>query len=211
MDIQFFLDRTKQTTISQGPLPLCRETRSKSFFLVSFVFFDIFPVQCAPFRSAVIAGEEEAVNFFNSWQQLVISSVPREKLTIYNVKQGWAPLASLLGMEAPDEPFPDINDGLTVTLIVLGGYYILVLVIPCLLASCLWKKSAKFRSILQRIFGLCFRTPLEKLRSCRKSKVMNNNSSVKNNNIQSGDNKFSYVKYSNLEVWFDFKHQNYNY
>ena len=34
---------------------------------------------------------------------------------------------------------------------------------------------------------------------------MNNNSSVKNNNIQSGDNKFSYVKYSNLEVWFDFE------
>ena len=103
-------------------------------------------------------------------------------------------------MEAPDEPFPDINDGLTVTLIVLGGYYILVLVIPCLLVSCLWKKSAKFRSFVQRIFGLCCRTPLEKLRSFRRSKVMNNNSSVKNNNIQSSDNKFSYVKYSNLEV-----------
>merc|ERR1719220_417989 len=80
--------------------------------------------------SAVIAGEEEAVSFFNSWQQLVISSVPPDKLTIYNVKQGWGPLANLLEMEAPDEPFPDINDGLTVTLIVLGGYYILEMETP---------------------------------------------------------------------------------
>ena len=115
------------------------------------------------------------------------------------MKEGWAPLARMLNMEAPDEPFPDINDGITVTLIVLGGYYILVLVIPLLLLTCLWRRSSKFRNIVQRVFGFCLGTPLAKLRGWRRRKVINNNSSAKNNNVQNGD-KFKYVKYSNLEV-----------
>ena len=170
---------------------ICRPASSGRLVLLILLFS----------RTAVTAGEAEAVTFFNSWHQLVVNNVPEDKLLIYNVKEGWAPLASLLDMEAPDEPFPDINDGITVTLIVLGGYYILVLVIPLLIFICLWKKSSKFRNILQRMFGFCLGAPLAKLRSFRRSHVMNNNSNVKNNNVQSSDKKkFSYVRYSNIEV-----------
>lgn len=36
--------------------------------------------------------------------------VPPEKLLVYEVKDGWGPLCDFLGVEAPDEPFPRLND-----------------------------------------------------------------------------------------------------
>jgi len=64
--------------------------------------------------SAVAAGEEEAVQFFTAWRELIVRTIPPDKLTIYQVKEGWAPLAAMLGVPTPDEPFPRINDGFTV-------------------------------------------------------------------------------------------------
>eukprot|EP00931_Biecheleriopsis_adriatica_P077872 TRINITY_DN51354_c0_g1_i1.p1 TRINITY_DN51354_c0_g1~~TRINITY_DN51354_c0_g1_i1.p1 ORF type:complete len:281 (+),score=52.54 TRINITY_DN51354_c0_g1_i1:107-844(+) len=40
----------------------------------------------------------------------VIASVPRSKLLVFNVKEGWAPLCAFLGKEVPAEPFPNINE-----------------------------------------------------------------------------------------------------
>ena len=37
--------------------------------------------------------------------------VPREKLVLYDVKEGWGPLCEILGKEVPDEPFPKASDG----------------------------------------------------------------------------------------------------
>ena len=76
--------------------------------------------------SAVYAGEEAAVSFFTSWQDLMIRTIPPEKLLIYNVKEGWEPLAKLLDMEVPDEPFPQINDGATINVIVVAIIYLAV-------------------------------------------------------------------------------------
>ena len=36
--------------------------------------------------------------------------VPAEKLLVYEVKDGWDPLCDFLGVEAPDKPFPRLND-----------------------------------------------------------------------------------------------------
>ncbi len=36
--------------------------------------------------------------------------VPPEKLLVYEVKEGWGPLCDFLGVEAPDKPFPRLND-----------------------------------------------------------------------------------------------------
>ena len=36
--------------------------------------------------------------------------VPAEKLLVYNVKEGWGPLCTFLGVEAPAKPFPHDND-----------------------------------------------------------------------------------------------------
>ena len=35
--------------------------------------------------------------------------VPRDKLLVWNVKQGWKPLCEFLGVPVPDEPFPRLN------------------------------------------------------------------------------------------------------
>ncbi|KAM0804847.1 P-loop containing nucleoside triphosphate hydrolase protein [Usnea florida] len=37
--------------------------------------------------------------------------VPKEKLVLYSVKEGWGPLCEILGVEVPDEGFPRANDG----------------------------------------------------------------------------------------------------
>ena len=59
--------------------------------------------KCFISRTAVYAGEEEAVRFFNDWHEMIVASVPAEKLVIYNVAEGWGPLAGMLGMEVPQE------------------------------------------------------------------------------------------------------------
>ena len=152
-------------------------------------------------RSAVYAGEEVAVKFFNDWNNMILRTVPKEKLLIYNVKDGWEPLAEFLNMDVPDEAFPDINDGITITLIVMGGYYILVLVIPTLILFCLWRKSSKFRNVLQRMFGLTCGPFAILVRKCRKSqkRFQNNNNMKNNNNINTNGKNFDYVQYSNVE------------
>ncbi|KAK3748397.1 hypothetical protein QZH41_000171 [Actinostola sp. cb2023] len=35
--------------------------------------------------------------------------VPRDKLLVYNIKQGWEPLCTFLGVQVPDKPFPRLN------------------------------------------------------------------------------------------------------
>ncbi|KAI2499651.1 hypothetical protein MHU86_14832 [Fragilaria crotonensis] len=57
---------------------------------------------------------ETAVKMYHRYQDTVKSTVDREKLIVFNVKQGWDPLCSLAvpGVECPDsrnEPFPHVN------------------------------------------------------------------------------------------------------
>ena len=44
------------------------------------------------------------------WIEHVKSSVPPEKLLIFNVKQGWEPLCKFLDVAVPDTPMPRVND-----------------------------------------------------------------------------------------------------
>ncbi len=36
--------------------------------------------------------------------------MPADRLLVYEVRQGWAPLCEFLGVDTPPEPFPHIND-----------------------------------------------------------------------------------------------------
>ncbi len=36
--------------------------------------------------------------------------MPARRLLVYEVKQGWVPLCEFLGVEAPREPFPRLNE-----------------------------------------------------------------------------------------------------
>jgi Sulfotransferase domain len=53
---------------------------------------------------------ERATREFERHIQEVEKRVPAEKLLVYEVRQGWGPLCEFLGVEAPQEPFPHLNE-----------------------------------------------------------------------------------------------------
>ena len=88
--------------------------------------------------------KEFVMKRYNDWNEEVIKSVPKDRLLLLNLKEGWEPLCKFLGIdEIPDEPFPYVNEralfegvlwklnlvfdfinvGLVVTPIAIGYYY----------------------------------------------------------------------------------------
>lgn len=51
-----------------------------------------------------------AISVFERHNQEVKDSVPADKLLVWEVKDGWAPLCDFLGVPIPDMPFPRVND-----------------------------------------------------------------------------------------------------
>ena len=54
-------------------------------------------------RKAALARYQEHIDEIKA-------AVPADKLLIFKVDQGWGPLCDFLGVEAPDKPFPNVND-----------------------------------------------------------------------------------------------------
>ncbi|HYV94490.1 MAG TPA: sulfotransferase [Chitinophagales bacterium] len=50
-----------------------------------------------------------ATKFYNDWNKRVMETVPKEKLLVYNVKEGWEPLCRFLNVPIPAKPFPHSN------------------------------------------------------------------------------------------------------
>lgn len=53
---------------------------------------------------------QHAINVFEQHNEQVQRRVPKDRLLVYEVKQGWAPLCEFLGIEEPEGPFPRLND-----------------------------------------------------------------------------------------------------
>lgn len=54
--------------------------------------------------------KQYALEFFEHHIQWVKERVPRNKLLVFDAKDGWEPLCRFLGVAAPDKPFPRLND-----------------------------------------------------------------------------------------------------
>lgn len=54
--------------------------------------------------------KHHAIEVYNRHNEEVRRRVPRERLLVYEVKEGWGPLCEFLGVEEPREPFPRLND-----------------------------------------------------------------------------------------------------
>ena len=54
--------------------------------------------------------KDHAIETFRRHNEEVRRRVPPERLLVYDVKEGWAPLCGFFGVEVPDEPFPHLND-----------------------------------------------------------------------------------------------------
>ena len=48
---------------------------------------------------------------FEQHYERVRRTVPAERLLVYRVQEGWEPLCRFLGVDVPDEPFPQVNVG----------------------------------------------------------------------------------------------------
>lgn len=55
--------------------------------------------------------KENSIKVFNDWKQSVIDKAPKDKLLVYEVKDGWQPLCEFLDIPVPqDLEFPRVND-----------------------------------------------------------------------------------------------------
>jgi len=59
---------------------------------------------------AVEDGEEKAVEFFNDWKDEVFKQVPADRLLVFDVREGWAPLCKFVDVTEPNVPFPNLNN-----------------------------------------------------------------------------------------------------
>jgi hypothetical protein len=46
---------------------------------------------------------------FERHRQAVVATVPKDRLLVYDVSEGWAPLCAFLGVPVPETPFPHSN------------------------------------------------------------------------------------------------------
>ncbi len=57
-----------------------------------------------------IDDREYAIKVFERHTEEVRARVPADRLLVYEVGEGWGPLCEFLGVEAPEGPFPHLND-----------------------------------------------------------------------------------------------------
>ena len=84
-------------------------------------------------------GKEASVEYFNNWVEEVKKTVPKERLLVFSVKEGWGPLCKFLNVPIPDGPFPNTNDTAQMKKYVKINQivaYSFVFGIPILLGSC---------------------------------------------------------------------------
>jgi hypothetical protein len=53
--------------------------------------------------------EDHVIAVFNAHNEAVKRAIPPERLLVYEVSEGWAPLCAFLGVAVPDEPMPKTN------------------------------------------------------------------------------------------------------
>lgn len=54
--------------------------------------------------------KQYAIEVFERHNEKVKERVPKDRLLVYEVREGWGPLCEFLGVEVPDAPFPHLND-----------------------------------------------------------------------------------------------------
>ena len=54
--------------------------------------------------------QDYAMAHFERHNEAVRWRVPPERLLVFDVREGWEPLCDFFGVEAPDEPFPRLNE-----------------------------------------------------------------------------------------------------
>jgi len=65
------------------------------------------------FRRMMPAGTtpstDQLAQAYRMHNRLIVDRIPKERLLVFQVRQGWAPLCSFLGVPIPEAPFPHAN------------------------------------------------------------------------------------------------------
>ena len=58
-----------------------------------------------------LRNKQKMIQRYKEWNQEVVNHVPKDRLLLLDLKQGWEPLCKFLGIkEIPDIPFPHVNE-----------------------------------------------------------------------------------------------------
>jgi hypothetical protein len=60
--------------------------------------------------SGKFAERSHAIAVFEDHNRQVINSIPRQRLLVYDIRDGWGPLCEFLDVEVPGTSFPHVND-----------------------------------------------------------------------------------------------------
>ena len=50
--------------------------------------------------------KENRFQFYDDWNEFVQHKIPKDRLLVFNAKQGWGPLCEFLGKPIPEGPYP---------------------------------------------------------------------------------------------------------
>ena len=75
--------------------------------------------------SGVMAGDHHSdaglIEIMERWNGQVQSTVPADRLLVWDPKEGWEPMCEFLEIDVPDSPLPHLNDAASFKEGVLGG------------------------------------------------------------------------------------------
>ena len=57
-----------------------------------------------------MSDKAKAISRYNAYVDEVEAGVPADKLLVFKVDQGWAPVCAFLGVPQPQSEFPNLND-----------------------------------------------------------------------------------------------------
>lgn len=57
-----------------------------------------------------VEDKDHVVDVYERHQRTLVDTVPKDRLLVYDVREGWQPLCDFLGVPVPKTPFPSTND-----------------------------------------------------------------------------------------------------
>lgn len=93
-----WFDSTQATIFSDANMGRVREGPMGEFF-----------AQLQAFYGGDMHDRAFMTDFFRRHTEKVVATVPKERLLVFEVSQGWGPLCDFLGVPVPDTPYPREN------------------------------------------------------------------------------------------------------